>query len=123
MMTAAVISANSVPATPTPTNSDTLTPLTCGGEVVETAIVVLNSMADIGRVATGSGGRAVSVELERYKYMQKKLWTSTYKCIILKRVMIYLLSFIVLAGLKELVIFSIEAKLVGLFTSVELVVI
>ena len=64
MITAVVMSTNSVPATPTLTNSDTLfmiAPVLCGGGVVGAAIVV----TDTGGVATGSESRDVGLELER----------------------------------------------------------
>ena len=63
MITAAVMSTNSVPATPTLTNSDTLftiAPVLCGGGVVGAAIVV----TDTGGVATDSEGKDVGFELE-----------------------------------------------------------
>ena len=64
MMTAAVISTNSVPATPTPTKNDasfTIASVLCGIGVVEVAIVV----TDTGGVATDSEGRDVGFEQEK----------------------------------------------------------
>ena len=56
MMTAAVMSTNSVPPTPTPTNSVTTALVLCEVGVVEAAI-------DTGGMATGSEGRDVGFEL------------------------------------------------------------
>ena len=59
MMTAAVMSTNSLPPTPTPTNSVTTALVLCDIGLVKAAIVV----TDTGGVATGSEGGDVGFEL------------------------------------------------------------
>ena len=61
MMTAAMMNTNSVPPTPTPTNSVTTALVLCEVGVVEAAIAV----TDAGGGGTGSEGRDVGFELER----------------------------------------------------------